>query len=660
MAVITPDSFDPLLRYVGVRLQQGVPLVDADANEGEDIRKFELRAYLKWFVGDGVPYGNDGFRIVGTGAVNDLTIASGLTGAVPAVGNYRVGLVHVGRCVVDGLDVLIEADAGFRAQSLHVSQPTAAARAVAWAVPTVPELPSTNGTVLVYIDVWERLVTPTEAPGLIFAGIGTESCARMRREWVVRWRSASTVPVAGDPDHIPGHGYCALAQVTRRTSSGAVISTDVTDLRNRQLLMPPATIIEDLLGTTADRYRAGLDRPPISLRSAINALLRGEVPSGADFPIAPAPSATDEMSHSFLADAFGGHNAFWHSNRVGGVNQVFATRWTAGSVSEAAAAPVQVTSGATTHSVPHAVQLPTGDWLVAYETNATDIHFRRASSLAGLATATETSLATTAATERQPFIVQSGSQLVFFWHRATPSPRWVYQRRSYDATWSEGTATFLDAAPVDLAGLDAASPGSTRGQFHAAVDATGTVWVAFRTLANNIFVARLTPSTGTVVLLPVPFAAGFDSLGTDQRPSVVVDGTAGVFVFWEGTAGLFSQHFTTATAVWDAAVTAIPDTNVGTSNVLASAARDAEGAIWLFWSSDRGAVGNRDIWFVRRSPLTGSWGSARQVVTASGGDDSPFALPVSGGVIWLFWRSNRAGTTLANYDLYAKQLITAV
>ena len=53
-----------LKRYVGVRLQEGVPLIDADWNEQEDIRKFEVQAFLKWYVGNGVPKGNDGFRIM--------------------------------------------------------------------------------------------------------------------------------------------------------------------------------------------------------------------------------------------------------------------------------------------------------------------------------------------------------------------------------------------------------------------------------------------------------------------------------------------------------------------------------------------------------------------------------------------------------------------
>src|SRR3954469_23422188 len=63
MGSFSRDTFNRLKHYVGVRLQQGVPLIDADWNELEDIRKFELQAFLKWFVGDGVPAGNDGFRI---------------------------------------------------------------------------------------------------------------------------------------------------------------------------------------------------------------------------------------------------------------------------------------------------------------------------------------------------------------------------------------------------------------------------------------------------------------------------------------------------------------------------------------------------------------------------------------------------------------------
>ena len=55
-------------------------------------------------------------------------------------------------------------------------------------------------------------------------------------------------------------------------------SADVTDRRHRRLRLPPATLVEDVMGTSTDEYRAESRRPPISLREAVNALLRGELP----------------------------------------------------------------------------------------------------------------------------------------------------------------------------------------------------------------------------------------------------------------------------------------------------------------------------------------------------------------------------------------------
>src|SRR5438132_13423771 len=101
MAIISDNTFDPLRRYVAVRLQQGVPIVDADVNELDDIRSFELRAFLKWFVGDGVPEGTDGFRIAAAGLANDVVISAGAPAAPVGIGNLATGLGFVGRCLVD-------------------------------------------------------------------------------------------------------------------------------------------------------------------------------------------------------------------------------------------------------------------------------------------------------------------------------------------------------------------------------------------------------------------------------------------------------------------------------------------------------------------------------------------------------------------------------
>ena len=117
MSTFSRDTFDMLNRYVGVRLHQGVPVVDADWNEQDQIRKFELETFLKWFVGNGVPLGNDGFRISTADLDNDFEIAAG-------------------RCFVEGWDVIGEAVLRYTQQPLF-QDPTLAVR---WGVPPLEVL----------------------------------------------------------------------------------------------------------------------------------------------------------------------------------------------------------------------------------------------------------------------------------------------------------------------------------------------------------------------------------------------------------------------------------------------------------------------------------------------------------------------------------------
>src|SRR3954453_17818302 len=104
MAIITPSTFDPLRRFVAVRLQQGVPVVDADWNEMDDMRRFGLRAHLRWLVGDRVPEGSAAFRRAArpVPAANDLDIRGGVPPAPRGASNLVAGLLHVGLSLVDG------------------------------------------------------------------------------------------------------------------------------------------------------------------------------------------------------------------------------------------------------------------------------------------------------------------------------------------------------------------------------------------------------------------------------------------------------------------------------------------------------------------------------------------------------------------------------
>jgi hypothetical protein len=228
MAIITNSTFDPLKWRCNVRLQQGVPIVDADWNELDDIRKFEMRAYLKWFVGDGIPDGNDGFRIdaIATGVTDDFIIRAGVAPGPAGTVNYDQGLRYSGRAIVDGLDVLISADINYKAQPLFT--------AAAFGVPQIPKMPTAAGPIAVVLDIWERLVTSQEDPSQVLPGIGTESCARMKRDWCVRTRAASTVPQPADADFLAGHSYYLLAVITRKVQGGNPVNIaqgDVQDTR---------------------------------------------------------------------------------------------------------------------------------------------------------------------------------------------------------------------------------------------------------------------------------------------------------------------------------------------------------------------------------------------------------------------------------------------
>jgi hypothetical protein len=632
MAVISQSTFDALQSFVAVRLQQGVPIVDADWNELDDIRRFEVRAFLKWFVGDGLPEGNDGFRITASGQANDFSIQSDTT--APAD-----GLRNAGRCLVDGWDVMITSDVAYTAQPLHADRPDAAARAAAWSVPVIESLtaPIADGVALVYLDVWERLVTPSEDVNLIHAGLGTESCARLKREWVVRTRPGEQVPQPSDgpPDYVAGHAYYPLATLRRRAGDAQVHPGDVTDLRERNLQLLPSTLVTDLFGVSAAQYRRGQGRPPLSLRAVLNALLRGELPGTAPQPIAPNPSQ-DLIGRGFLVDAAGGVLAAWRSNRVGNIDQVFVSRWDPLAAQPAFSAPPTPVTTGVGHTAPHAALLPNGDLFVVYETglgNNAEILFKRAP-WAQLTAAAEQSVANTPnVPDRDPFVVASGGIAVVFWHQGAGTNLWTFRRyRASDATW-------LDPAAVTLSAQNA-----TQRQFHAARDAAGNVWVAFREGVTNIRALRLAPVAGTVGQ-ETSLQSG---TAFDQQPFVLPLAQGDVSVFWQGADGLYTARHAGG---WQPATRIAPTL---TNDRQPSAVEDDDGGIWLFFT--RGIVPSTDIYFTNRNPDSGLWSEPRQLTVAPDDESAPSALRGPDGAVWVFWSRDHAG----NIDLYFRKLIVSI
>lgn len=223
--------FQPLKRYTSVRLQQGVPLVDADWNESDDIRRFELRAFLKWFIGDGVPANSPAFAIVarevppGSGTfANDNVTISGVSFDTPPPSD-RVAYINAGRCLVDGLDVFILDDLAFTEQLLYAGNTPGDDDIVDPDADPIQPIPNTSDPVVIYLDVWEWLVEETEDSDLFNGAIGMTTCMRVRRDWAVR-----AIAEADWPPTTAGHSYYPLATLSHGAGT-EIRPEDITDDR---------------------------------------------------------------------------------------------------------------------------------------------------------------------------------------------------------------------------------------------------------------------------------------------------------------------------------------------------------------------------------------------------------------------------------------------
>jgi hypothetical protein len=168
--------------------------------------------------------------------------------------NYDKALRFSGRCTVDGQQLFVTADFTYTSQPLHQANgASATALAAQLGVPVITALPTSGATAAVftaYIDTWERLVTAAEDPTLVLPGLGVESCARTKREAVIRTRPGSTVPATTDPDFLAGHSYLALATINRPATQAPVNAGDATDVRPKRLtvadLQKRVTFIEQV------------------------------------------------------------------------------------------------------------------------------------------------------------------------------------------------------------------------------------------------------------------------------------------------------------------------------------------------------------------------------------------------------------------------------
>ncbi|GIH79202.1 Ig-like domain-containing protein [Planobispora longispora] len=195
------DTFDPGKGYIGIRLQQGVPLLDRDWNELEDIRRHFERELRRRHIGEGVP-GFNGFRISPADADDDVVIEPG-------------GLT------ADGYD-LVNPEAVFLSEQGD-------------------RTPLPAGDVALYLEAWVERITSAEDPALGNPqDVNMETCVRDRLRWAVR--------CAVRPE-VPPPGSYLLAEIERPPEARRVTAEMIRDRRRTRLNLAEA--VDRLAGAEA-------------------------------------------------------------------------------------------------------------------------------------------------------------------------------------------------------------------------------------------------------------------------------------------------------------------------------------------------------------------------------------------------------------------------
>jgi hypothetical protein len=630
MGNFSRDTFDRLKHYVSVRLQQGVPVVDADSNEESDIRRYELQAFLKWFVGEGVPQGNDGFRIEAVADANDFTIKGG--DGTPD---------GAGRCLVDGWDVINESDLRYTGQALF---DTTLASTLGVAALTSLNAPASNRTDTVYLDVWEREVDSAEDTDLINPPIGIETCVRIKREWVVRVAENAPAP----PPSSPGHVHYPLAHLNRAGGETVIAADQIEDLRLTGLSMVSYhdvnQVVTDAYGSAYTLDHDGQPNLKVSLREAINAMLRGGLPGTPEEQLTPA--ANVDVLSSVVVDSNGDIWVFWLSNRSGN-NDIWYDRYD--SAASAWDGNTQLTTDTNNDNTPAAVVDNNGDiWVFWYSNRSgnNDIWYDRYDSAAS-AWNGNTQLTTDTNNDNTPAaVVDNNGNIWVFWYSNRSGNNDIWYDRYNAATNWQGNTQLSTSTDTD------SSP-------RAVVGANGDIWVVWQSYNSadtnyNVWYDHYDAAAATW-----DGNLGLTTdLGNDYLPYPTVDSNGDIWVFWYsdrgGNTDIWYRRYRQAASSWgsDSQLTTSGDSDFGPRPMVSGG-----GDVWVFWYSYNSGESNYDIKYKRFTSDSG-WGNTVRLTTASEYDVQPVAVEDVEGDIWAFW--TRYATDLSSIYVMHQRLVPAI
>jgi hypothetical protein len=198
--------------YVGVYVEQGVPVLDRDLNLLQDLVSMTVRSVISRFIGDGVAFGSNGFAI--QALANPLLF-----------NNFQI---LAGSALVSGIDVLNSTDLNYSDQP---------------GVPpltTPPSSPITR-TDSVYLDISLAEVSGAQDPELLNSGdVGLQTSVRQKVVWVVRVAEGATSP----PPPAAGHTNFPLARLVRAAGNQQIQAGMITDTRKQ---ISPLGQVDELL-----------------------------------------------------------------------------------------------------------------------------------------------------------------------------------------------------------------------------------------------------------------------------------------------------------------------------------------------------------------------------------------------------------------------------
>jgi hypothetical protein len=207
--------------YVGIHIEQGVPVLDRDLNLLHDLVVATVRSVITRYIGNGAPAGADGFAVQALPAgqnSEDFQVAAADSGP--------------GTALVGGIEVTIPA------AITYTSQP---------GVPPLTTPTSAGRTDIVYLDVSLTEVDGTVDTDLTNSqDVGVETSVRLKPGFVVRVAEGGPVPAPP-----AGHVFYPLAQLVRPVGQDTITATMITDLRQRRLTVADIegrlSLVEEIL-----------------------------------------------------------------------------------------------------------------------------------------------------------------------------------------------------------------------------------------------------------------------------------------------------------------------------------------------------------------------------------------------------------------------------